>query len=231
MNPGGSAPPPRTPRRVAKLGRFARQARGERHRDGGSGREPLAAPGGLSAYDKRPAAALRLVDGAEAAVRFGERVAGGGEGVALQGGDDAGRALRFFPCGGGDLFVGVRLFGGWMGEGFLGLFLFFLFLGVSLFFLFRNFFSSSLSRPMYGGCSTPTPLVPLGNEPGEGGISNSLSVVALPSLLWALTPNEYRPGGSPVSGRLTVRLSWTGGSVPSVRWLLGWHDGHSSLIW
>lgn len=119
--------------------------RAERERHARPIRKLLPYRGALGADAQRAVAMGRPVDDAEVAVRPGEGVAGDGEGVALQGGDDADGVFGFFffafgAFAGGCfactlgfrfgllyLFSGVFDGGGALG-GFLGL-LFFMFFG------------------------------------------------------------------------------------------------------
>lgn len=100
--------------------------------------EALAYRGALSADVQRAVVAAGAVDGAEAAVRLGERATCGGECLVLQGGDAAGWVSSFFClaflafAGGGFLcllFLGLLEFDLFAGEpgcfSALGFFLFF----------------------------------------------------------------------------------------------------------
>jgi hypothetical protein len=109
--------------------------RTEHERDGSVMVELLPRRGALSAYVQCAVVVGGPVDGAEAAVRLGELVAGGRQGVALQRGNDAGGVFGFFALARGDFCSGLLcLFccelddGGALCGGFIGL-LFFVFFG------------------------------------------------------------------------------------------------------
>ena len=91
----------------------------------------------LSADVQRTAAVGGPVDGAEAAVRSGERAAGGRKSVALERGDKAGGVFCFFSRKGFlGFFVASFEFGcfdGLLGGDFPGVLLFFLFFGLAAF--------------------------------------------------------------------------------------------------
>jgi hypothetical protein len=120
--------------------------RTERKRYARPSRELLPYRSTLGADVQRAVVVSGPVDGAEAAVRLGERAAGSLHGVTFEGGDDAGGvfgflSLSFLACAGGgfacslgfcfglpELFFCVFEFGGALCGGFLGL-LFFVFFG------------------------------------------------------------------------------------------------------